>query len=139
MHQRTIEDYLKAIFVIYEKQKNKENGIRSIDIAKSLNIKKPSVSAVIRKLTDAGYLKSEAYSPIFFMKTGLKKARRIVHNHRVIEYFLKEILRCDLKNIHQEAHKLEHAFSDSSIRKLDAFLGNPAVSPYGERIHWRVK
>ena len=135
MHQKTIEDYLKAIFVIYEKQKNKEEGIRSIDIAKSLDIKKPSVSAVIHKLTDAGYLKSGAYSPIFFTDMGLKEAQRIVHNHRVIEYFLKEILKCDLTKVHQEAHNLEHAFSDSTIKKLDAFLGNPTISPYGKRIH----
>lgn len=135
MNQRTIEDYLKAIFVIYEKEGKKEKGIRSTDIAKSLNIKKPSVSAVLHKLADAGYLKSEAYSPVFFTEMGLKEAQRIVHNHRVIEYFLKEILKCDLKIIHKEAHKLEHAFSDSTIRKLDDFLGNPSVSPYGKRIH----
>ena len=135
MEKRTVEDYLRAIYNIYELQDDKKKGIRSIDIARILKIKKPSVSAVIKKLTKKGYLKSKPYSAVFFTKKGISEARKITHNHRVIEYFLKDALKCDLKYIHDEAHCIEHAFSKDIIKKLDNFLGNPRVSPYGKRIH----
>lgn len=135
MEKKTVEDYLKAMYNIYEIQANKQNGIRSVEIAKSLKVKKPSVSAIIKKLTEKGYLKSKAYSAVFFTKKGLREARKIIHSHRVIEYFLKEVLKCDIKDIHNEAHHLEHTISEATIKKLDNFLGNPKVSPYGKKIH----
>ncbi|MBI5148193.1 metal-dependent transcriptional regulator [Candidatus Pacearchaeota archaeon] len=135
MQRRTIEDYLKAILVIYESQKDKSKGIQSVEIARALMIKKPSVSAIVKKLSLLGYVKVQHYSPIYFTKKGIEEARRAVHKHRVIEYFLNKVLHRSIKSIHDEAHRLEHAFSDSTIRKLDSFLGNPRISPYGKRIH----
>lgn len=133
MRKNTIEDYLSTIYKIYEG--NPKNGIHSIDVANQLNISKPSVSAIIKKLTKQGYLIAKPYSRLFFTKKGLQKAKKITHNHRVIEYFLKEVLKCNLEDIHEEAHKLEHAFSEKTIKQLDAFLGQPKLSPYGKRIH----
>lgn len=135
MQKKTVEDYLLAIFQIYEQKEDKNKGIQSIEIAKQLNITKPSVSSIIRKLSERGYLKAMPYSPVFLTDSGLKEAKRIIHNHRVIEYFLREALKCDMEIVHDEAHKLEHAFSETTIRKLDHYLGNPKISPYGKRIH----
>jgi DtxR family transcriptional regulator, Mn-dependent transcriptional regulator len=135
MEEKTVEDYLKAIYSIYEGTADKSKGIKSIEIVNTMKIKKPSVSAMIKNLADEGYIEAKPYSPVFFTKKGLKKARIITHNHRVIEYFLTEVLKCGLDVVHNEAHKLEHAFSDETIKKLDKYLGNPKVSPYGKRIH----
>ena len=33
-----------------------------------------------------------------------------------------------------EAHRLEHALSDEVVRRLDAWLGHPAVDPHGTPI-----
>ena len=118
------EDYLRTIYSIYEKQTVKEIGVRSIDIATSLGISKPSVSVMIKKLAKKGFLKVEPYSNIFLTKKGLNEAKKLVHKYNVIETFLREILRYDNKKIYVEAHKLEHAFSDESIRRLDKFLSN---------------
>lgn len=135
MKKTSKEDYLKAIYLIYEKQGDKTAGIKSIGIAKSLGISKPSVSAMIKKLAKEGFLKVKPYSKIFFTKKGLREAKRITHNYRVIGVFLKDILKYDLNKIHKEAHKLEHAFSEESIRRLDKFLGDPKRCPHGEIIH----
>ena len=134
MNQETVDDYLKAIYKIYC-ESGEINKIHLVDIAKALKIKKSSVSSVVKKLTSEKYLKSEPYKEISLTKKGFDEAKRITHNHRVIEYFLKETLKCDTKDIHEEAHALEHAFSDETIRKLDDFLGNPKISPHGKKIH----
>ena len=58
-----------------------------------------------------------------------------MHNHRVIEVFLKDILKFkDPRAIHEEAHKLEHAFSEDALNRLDQYLNNPDKSPTGELI-----
>ena len=133
MQKKTAEDYLGAIY--RNSEEKQADGISSIDIAKDLNVSKPSVSEAIRKLKDMDLVIAEPYSKIFLTDEGKKLAKKIIHNHRVIEYFLRETLKCDLNTIHNEAHKLEHALSDDTIERLDSFLGNPKISPYGKRIH----
>lgn len=133
MQKKTVEDYLASIYRIHE-QKDQE-GVSCVDIANNLKITKASVSEAVRKLKNEGLVEAEPYSKIFLTEKGEKQAKEIIHNHRVIEYFLKETLKCELEIVHKEAHNLEHALSKSTIKKLDSFLGNPKISPYGKKIH----
>ena len=54
--------------------------------------------------------------------------------HRVIETFLVKVLKQDKEKVHEEAHKLEHAFSDYSINKIYQILGKPKTGVHGEDI-----
>ena len=135
MKQKSQEDYLRAMYLIYEKQIDNSLGIKSINISKELKVSKPSVSEMLRKLAKMGFIRSRPYSNIFLTGRGLKEAKKITHNHRVIEVFLSNVLKYNLRGVHEEAHKLEHAFSEESIKRLDKFLKNPKVCPHGERIH----
>ncbi|MBU0614749.1 MAG: metal-dependent transcriptional regulator [Nanoarchaeota archaeon] len=125
------EDYLRVMYELYETEKA---GIKSVDVADKLNVSKSSVSQMIRKLNKGGLVFSEPYSKLRFTDKGLNEARRIMHNHRVIETFLKNVLEYDLSKVHEEAHCLEHAFSEDSIKRLDKFLSHPKKSPYGRVI-----
>ena len=133
--EKSQEDYLRVMYLIYEKQIDKSLGIKSIDISKELKVSKPSVSEMLKKLAKMGFVRSKPYSNIFFTNNGLKQARKITHNHRVIEVFLNKTLNYDLAKVHEEAHRLEHAFSEESIKRLDKFLKNPKVCPHGDVIH----
>lgn len=141
MEEATIEDYLRALFLIYEKQneEEKKQGIKSVDIANILEISKPSASEFLKKLAAEGLVIAEPYTPIQFTKKGLERAKEIIHTHRVIEVFLRDILNYDVSKmdstIEAEAHKLEHAFSLESIKRLDKFLKNPDKCPHGNDIH----
>jgi DtxR family transcriptional regulator, Mn-dependent transcriptional regulator len=134
MKQKSKEDYLRTIYYFYEKEKDKTKGVRSINIAKALSITKPSVSGMLKKLAKEGFIKFKPYSNILLTNQGLKEAKRVMHNHRVIEVFLRDVLKYDLLKVHDEAHRLEHAFSEESIRRLDKFLNNPKISPLGKPI-----
>ncbi|MFH1591600.1 MAG: metal-dependent transcriptional regulator [archaeon] len=127
----SIEDYLRTIYSIFEQSGNE--SIRSVDIAKSLGVSRASVSAMVRRLTDEGYIVAEKYSKNLLTELGEREARRITHRHRVIEVFLLDVLGHDVKTVHEEAHRLEHAFSDQSIQKIDALLKKPGISPSGQR------
>ena len=128
----TIENYLQTIYSLFEINNNK--GIKSIDIAKKLSISRPSVSAMVKRLVKEGYIIADRYSKIFLTDFGRNEARKIMHKHRVIEVFLTDVHGHNVDNVHKEAHKLEHAFSDESIEKLDSLLNNPKISPMGKRI-----
>ncbi len=137
MRKISVEDYLRTIYRTYEEQEDKKEGVRSIDVAESLGITKPSVSAMVRKLSKRDFLKIKPYSNIFFTERGMKEAKRITHNYRVIEVFLTKVLGYDKRRIDDDAHKLEHAFSQEAIRRLDKFLNNPKRCPHGKIIHKR--
>ncbi|MBD3204125.1 winged helix-turn-helix transcriptional regulator [Candidatus Woesearchaeota archaeon] len=136
MKRRTIEDYLRTIYLLHEKSEDKGKGIRSVDISESLGVSKPTVSEMVKKLRKNGYISMSPYSRIHMTKKGVRKAERLTHNFRVINVFLKEVLDYEnFRKMDEEAHRLEHAFSEESIKRLDEYLNNPATCPKGERIH----
>ncbi len=133
MKTRSEEDYLRTIYSIYEEQ---GEGISSVDVAHALGVSKPSVSEMLKKLDRKGFIRAKPYSKIFFTSKGLTEAKRLSHNHRVICVFLKQVLDYEsLEEIEEQAHRLEHAFSDKAIRRLDNYLDNPDLCPKGKKIH----
>jgi len=135
MEQKTREDYLRALYEIYERLDDKKSGIKSVELAKKLGVSKPTASEVLKKLDEGGYLSAEPYSPIFLTHKGLREGKRLIHAHRVIEVFLAKVLKYSPRKVENETHKLEHAFSKESVEKLDEFLEHPTTCPHGEKIH----
>lgn len=127
-----VEDYLRAIYSLCEENINQ--GVKSVDIATKLKVSRPSVSAMVKKLAKQGFIEVSSYSKLFLTKTGKIEAKKIMYKHRVIEVFLTDILNLNLKKVHEEAHKLEHAFSDESVKRIDNLLNNPKLSSSGKRI-----
>lgn len=124
------EDYLKAIYHLKEEI---QSDIKSTDIVKYLNISKPSVSEMIRHLVKQGFISYES-KKIKLTKKGLKEAINLTRKHRIIEIFLKEVLKIGNNKIHDEAHKLEHAFSDESISSIYKLIKNKDSCPHGKKI-----
>ncbi len=124
------EDYLRALYVMEEKN----HEIKSIGIAQYLNVSKPSVSEMARELSKEGLVSYKKYSRLRFTQKGRRIAQKLTYKHRLIELFLKKVLKIDSGSIHDEAHRLEHAFSDESIEKLRKLLGNPKKDPHGKPI-----
>ena len=124
------EDYLRGLYILEEEK----GEIKSIDLAHYLNVSKPSVSEMVRELNEEGLVSYKKYSKLNFTPKGRRIARKLTSKHRIIEIFLKNVLKIRPKSIHQEAHRLEHSFSDESISKLRKFLGNPKMDPHGKPI-----
>ncbi|MBU0957224.1 MAG: metal-dependent transcriptional regulator [Nanoarchaeota archaeon] len=118
------EDYLRTIYELHS-----QHGVRVVDIAKKLDINKASVSEMIRKLANEKLLTIKPYSPIHLTYKGKQKAKALVKKHNIVKKFAKRILNHDDETAHNEAHKLEHAFSHDSIQKLEDFLYGRAQIP----------
>ncbi|HLG24894.1 MAG TPA: metal-dependent transcriptional regulator [Candidatus Nanoarchaeia archaeon] len=124
------EDYLRGLYILEEEK----GEIKSSELAAYLNVSKPSVSEMVLKLDKEGLVMYKKYSKLKFTSKGRKIAEKITSKHRLIETFLKKMLGMSPKKIHEEAHRLEHAFSDESIIKLRKILGNPKIDPHGKPI-----
>ncbi len=124
------EDYIRALYILEERK----HELKSTDLAHYLNVSKPSVSEMVRQLASEGMVSYKKYSKLKLTAKGRRIAQKLTLKHRLIELFLKNILKISLRNIHQEANRLEHAFSDESIAKLRTLLGNPKKDPHGKPI-----
>ena len=130
MESASREDYLRGMYHLMEE----EGSVRSVDLADYLNVTKPSVSEMLKELGNEGLIEHKKYSKVRLTGKGHKIARNLTSKHRLIEKFLKDMLKIDTKKIHEEAHRLEHAFSDESISRLSRLLGNPKTDPHGKPI-----
>ena len=124
------EDYLRAIYHLMEENPN----VKSVEVADYLNVTKPSVSEMLKNLDRGGLIQYKKYSKIKLTKKGFNLAQNLTARHRIIETFLKDVLKLNPHKIHYEAHKLEHSFSDESIEKISILLKNPKTDPHGKPI-----
>jgi DtxR family Mn-dependent transcriptional regulator len=123
----TREDYVRAIYLLQER--GGEPGI--IQIAARLNLSKSTVSERIKELTQDGLTISKPYSTVSLTKQGVALGKKMTYKHRLIEVFLHQTLKLPKELVHPEAERLEHAFSDDVIARLDTFLKHPTHDPHG--------
>lgn len=124
------EDYLKAILELG----GDEETVSNKEISEHLDISKPSVSEMLRKLDDKGYAKYSPYKGVILTKTGIEKAYELRKRHFLWEVFLVEKLGYKWDEVHIEAEKLEHLTDEKLEKRLDEFLGSPKFCPHGRRI-----
>jgi len=118
------EDYLRLIYLLEEKE-----GIKSIEIARELKITKASVSEMLRKLEKEGFIKKERYSKIFLTRKGKKFGEECFDRYYLIKSFLKKYFNYDEKKAKEEAHELEHVFSEESIQKIKGLIESSSFQP----------
>lgn len=130
---KSIEDYLKGIYTL---KKKKEYSNKKL--AEYLNISPASVSEMIKKLVNEGYLIIEK-KKVKLTEKGNNFALDIIRKHRVWEVFLFEKLGYDKEDVHKEAEILEHVTSNKLLQKLEKFLFYPKECPHGSPIFYDLK
>ncbi len=126
----TEENYLKALYRLA--QENKEIAVK--DIAKSLDIKMPTVNSMVKKLAEKKFIKYEKYKAIQLTEKGRRQALYILRKHRLTELFLSEVMGLGWEEVHDIAEQIEHIQSDRFFDRIDEMLGHPQFDPHGEPI-----
>jgi DtxR family transcriptional regulator, Mn-dependent transcriptional regulator len=124
------EDYLKYIFHINEEGKKANTG----NLAAALSVSPASVSEMVSKLSDNGWIENTPYHGFKLTKEGEKISINLIRKHRLLEVFLHEHLNYEWDEVHAEAERLEHVCSDMFINKLEEYLGHPKFDPHGDPI-----
>ena len=127
---RSVEDYLKAIYRLSPEGRTASTS----EIAHLLELSPPSVSGMVKRLSELGLLEHLPYKGVQLTAGGRRAALRMVRRHRLIEAYLVEFLGYSWDTVHEEAERLEHAVSDVLVERMAVALGHPAVDPHGDPI-----
>ena len=113
------EDYLEAIVEIEEKAGEFEvpPEIRSVTVAKMLDVSKASVNKALQNLRDAGYIEQERYGRIKLTEAGRAYGKVIWGRHRALRSFLIDDLGVDPEKANDEACEMEHTVSQETMTK----------------------
>lgn len=112
------EDYLRTIYEL-----DVERGaVRSVDVAKILNVSKPSVNKALSRLEEEGMVMRLPYSPVVLTERGRKKGEQLHQRYSAIRRFLIEQLEVPEERANEEAHGIEHALSTDTVQRLSAYM-----------------
>lgn len=109
----SIEDYLRVLFELA----GEEGTVHSVALARALAVSKPSVHRAVGLLVERGYVTAEPYGPIVLTEEGKERGRALERRYRTIFEFLVNELGVDEKTAAEEAHGIEHALSDGTVRR----------------------
>jgi DtxR family transcriptional regulator, Mn-dependent transcriptional regulator len=123
------EEYCEAIWELAED----DIAVIQARIAERLDVSRPAVSEMIRKLADEGLVATED-GKITLTDAGQRLAERVVRRHRLAERFITDILGLSWAVAHQEAGRWEHVMSTEVEEAMDAVLGSPTTCPHGNPI-----
>lgn len=124
------EDYLRAIYIL----QLHEGATGVTQIAERLKLSKSTVSERLKELVKDGLVIAKPYTNVTLTKKGELAGKKLTFKHRTIEVFLNSVLHIPKNKVHDEAEKLEHAFSDEVIQRLAKFLDHPTSDPHGSEI-----
>ena len=109
------EDYLEAILVI----QMQKGAVRSVDVARHLEVTKPSVCHAVATLRDGGFLTMDSDYFLHLTDVGRKVAEQIYEKHR---FFTERLIEAgvDPETAERDACRIEHVISEESFRRLKA-------------------
>jgi DtxR family Mn-dependent transcriptional regulator len=124
-----LEEYLQVI------EQLSDEGVTVIQarVAERLNKTAPSVSEMIERLVEEGYVTRKGRE-LQLTADGQDVARSVIRKHRLAERLLADVIGLPWHLIHEEAGRWEHVMSDEVEKRIVALLGDPGTCPHGNPI-----
>ena len=121
-----MEDYLEIIAELVELK----GYATTLDISRYMNVSAPSVTKMLQKLDENGFLEYEKYHGINLTDKGTKIAEGIRQKHGILLEFF-EILGVGYDTASQDAEGIEHHLNQKTIKQLRKFItflkANPKI------------
>lgn len=107
------EDYLEAILVLQKKL----GVVRSVDVARHMEVSKPSVCHAVATLRDGGFLIMDEDRFLHLTDVGREVAEKIYERHC---FFTEQLIAAgvDPKTAEADACRIEHIISQDSFEKI---------------------
>ena len=107
------EDYLETILVLQKKR----GMVRSVDVARHMEVSKPSVCHAVVTLRDGGFLMMDEDHFLHLTDVGREVAERIYERHC---FFTEQLIAAgvDPKTAEADACRIEHTISQDSFEKI---------------------
>ncbi len=112
------EDYLETIYRI----SRDSDTVGVTDIARARSVTVPTARSAVSRLIRYGLVRQQHYGKIMLNSDGEKLGEQIYSVHSTIRRFLAEVLLLDAEKADEEACRMEHGLSRSTLRRLSLFL-----------------
>lgn len=112
-----MEDYLEVISELVELK----GYATTLDISRYMNVSAPSVTKMLKRLDENGYLKYEKYHGINLTQKGNSVADAVRQKHGILLEFF-EILGIEHDTANQDAEGIEHHLNPKTIKQLRKFI-----------------
>ncbi|SPC33627.1 Iron (Metal) dependent repressor, DtxR family [Candidatus Nitrosocaldus cavascurensis] len=112
-----MEDYLE---VIYELMEHK-GYVSMSDISNYLNVSSASVTKMVQRLHESGYIEYEKYRGIRMKDKGLEIAKMIRERHSILIELLL-LLGIEEEDAHRITEGIEHYFDNRSLKRLEQLI-----------------
>ena len=114
---RAGKEYLKTILLLEQ-----QNGaVRSLDVARTLHVTKPSVSKAMKHLREGGYLSMEGDKRIRLTDRGRATAEQALQRYRALKSCLLS-MGVDPLVAERDASEMEHGISPESLERMERFV-----------------
>ncbi len=123
----TVEDYLQQIYNLWEEGKT----AIAARLAERIGVSPPTSWATLQRMQRDGLVKLGEHHDIHLTKQGREAAASIKRRHFLVERLLVDVLGLDWAEVHEEAHRIEHAVSPRVEERIKALLDDPTTCPHG--------
>ncbi|MFH2092769.1 MAG: metal-dependent transcriptional regulator [Pseudomonadota bacterium] len=124
----SLEDYLETILGL----QTTKTVARSKDIAEKLDIKRGSVTGMLKKLAKNKLVNYEPYGYVTLTPEGRKIALEIERRHIFLKDFLFRILQVDEETADRTACQMEHAMDKQTFKKFRDFVKKIDTCPHSD-------
>src|SRR5881275_2034367 len=100
-------------------------------VAEMLGVSRASAGEMLKRLEAEGLIERGARKEALLTPTGRTRAERVVRKHRIIERLLTDFMGYTAAEAHVHADELGDTFSDETVERIEAKLGNPERCPHG--------
>lgn len=128
-----IEDYLGAIYTL---DRDGEVVIGR-KLAEWLEVSAPTVTETIQRMIRDDWVTMDENKTIHLTEAGRKAAASVLRRHMLTELLLAKVLGVPWSKVHEEAHRLEHAFSSETTARVAEIVDDASVCPHGNPLPGR--
>ncbi|HEU0072406.1 MAG TPA: metal-dependent transcriptional regulator [Dehalococcoidia bacterium] len=126
----TIEDYLQLIYTM----RREGAPVIAARVKERKRVSAPTAWATLKRMERDGLVTLDPEHHIELSPQGQERAESIIRRHMLAERLLTDILKLNWADVHDEAHRVEHAISPLIERQILAILDNPETCPHGNPI-----
>jgi DtxR family Mn-dependent transcriptional regulator len=126
----TVEDYLQLIYTM----QREGSAVIAARVKERKGVSAPTAWATLKRMERDGLVELGDDHHIVLSQKGQEMAESIIRRHMLAERLLTDILKLDWADVHDEAHKMEHAISPLIERQILQLLENPETCPHGNPI-----
>lgn len=119
-----VEDYIEVVYeLILEK-----GYARIIDIGAHLSVSSPTVTKMLQRLHEEGFVVYERYRGVTLTAVGTDLAKIVRHRHGILTRFLR-LLGVDDATAHRDTEGIEHHLDADTLEKITSFVAYADAHP----------